>query len=281
MSIVAKPDKANKKSKPGYLSTVPPQEILPIIDGNFESTVRGLYVIGDVTGIPLVKIAANHGVELIERMEKQGVFKTSGGDGEGLDLVIVGGGPAGLSAALEAQKKGLKYVVLERSHIANTVRGFPPGKKVYSEPRYLKNKSELAVEGDREKSEFLEMVREAVDSNDLKVKEGCEVQRIVKRGEHDFQVEVKEGQPFEARNVVIAMGRQGEARKLGVPGEEKAEKVVYRLHTPEDYQDQDVLIVGGGNSAVEAALTLMDHNRVTLSYRRDEFFRLKQDNREA
>ncbi len=276
----AAPQTATAKKK-SYFATVPPQEILPIIDSGYESSVKGIYVIGDVTGIPLVKIAANHGAEVIDKMERKKAFERNSHDNGQLDVVIIGGGPAGLSAAIEAQKKGLKYVVLERSHAVNTVRGFPPGKKVYSEPRFLQNNSGLEVEGDREKSEFLEMVDQAIKQNDLKIKEGVEVKRIRKRGEHDFEVEVADGSPFPARNVIVAIGRQGEARKLDVPGEDKAHKVVYRLHTPKDYADNDVLIVGGGNSAIEAALMLMDDNRVTLSYRRDEFFRLKQDNREA
>ena len=273
---------ATKAKKKPYFATVPPQEILPIIDNNFQSSVRGLYVIGDVTGLPLVKIAANHGVELVERMEQRGAFANADSAQDGpLDLVIVGGGPAGLSAAIEASKRNLRYVVLERAHVANTVRGFPPGKKVYSEPRFLENKSALPVEGDREKTEFLAMVQQAVANNELRIKEGCEVKKIVKRGDHTFDVVDQQNNTFPARNVVIAVGRQGEARRLDVPGEDKAEKVVYRLHTPDDYHDKDVLIVGGGNSAIEAALMLMENNRVTLSYRRDEFFRLKQDNAEA
>ena len=125
------------------------------------------------------------------------------------------------------------------------------------------------------------MIDQAIQENQLKIKEGVEVKRIRKKGDHDFEVEVENGKPFPARNVIIAIGRQGEARKLEVPGEDKAHKVVYRLHTPKDYHANDVLIVGGGNSAIEAALMLMDDNRVTLSYRRDAFFRLKLDNRQA
>lgn len=100
--------------KSSYFATVPPQEILPIVDGRYESTVKGLFVVGDVTGLPLVKIAANQGRDVIERMESAGLFAASA-EAEGLDLVIVGGGPAGISAAIECEKRGLKYVLLERT----------------------------------------------------------------------------------------------------------------------------------------------------------------------
>ena len=272
---------AGNSKKRNYFATVPPQEILPVIDKNYRSNVKGLYVIGDVTGVPLVKIAVNHGVEVIEGMEKQGLFKDPSAESDKLDLVIIGGGPAGLSAGLEAEKRKLKYVVLERSKAANTVRSFPPGKKVYSEPRYLANKSGLEVEGDREKSDFLTMVDDAISKNEIKIKEGVEVKHVRKKGPDDFEVQTNNGKTFPARNVIIAVGRQGEARKLDVPGEDKSEKVLYRLHTPDDYDANDLLIVGGGNTAIEAALMLMEKNKVTLSYRREEFFRLKKDNQEA
>ena len=268
-----------RKKKKKYFATVPAQEILPIIDRNFQSSVRGLYVIGDVTGIPLVKIAANHGVDIIEKMEAHGEFEPSQANhNAALDLVIVGAGPAGLSAAIEAEKRGLKYVVLERSEAANTVRGFPPGKKVYSEPRHLKNRSQLSIQGDKEKTTFIQMVEDAIRDNKLNLKEGVEVKQIKKNGEKDFSVITDNGKVFPSRNVIIAVGRQGEARKLNVPGEENSDKIVYRLHTPDDYHQKQLLIVGGGNSAIEAALMLMDSNHVTISYRKEEFFRLKQEN---
>ena len=261
------------------MATVPPQEILPIIDRNFESNVPGIYVIGDVTGLPLVKVAANHGVELLDRMERQGRLK--GKDGEGLDLVIIGAGPAGLSAALEAHARGLRYVVLERAKVASTVRSFPPGKKVYAEPRFLKNTSQIDSEGDKEKGEFIAMVEALVAEKGLHVKEETEVSQVRRTGEHQFQVETAGGQVFECANVVVAVGRQGQPRLLDVPGAEMSHKVTYRLHTAEDYHDKDVLVVGGGNSAIEAALMLAPHNRVTLSYRGDNFYRAKEDNRRA
>ncbi len=266
------------RKKKSYFATVPPQEILPIIDDRYESTVKGLFVVGDVTGLPLVKIAANQGREVIEGMESAGLFAASE-QTEGLDLVIIGGGPAGISAAIECQKRGVKYVLLERSQLANTVRTFPLGKKVYAEPQTIKNISELETDRDLDRDEFLSIVEQTVADRELKYKEGVEVATIRKLRDMQFEVHTKDDKVFPARQVLIAIGRQGQPRKLEIPGCDDCKKVTYRLHTREDYNDEDVLIVGGGNSAIEAALMLKDHNRVTLAYRGEEFFRAKEENR--
>jgi len=266
------------KKKKSYFATVPPQEILPIVDGRYESSVKGLFVIGDVTGLPLVKVAANQGRQVVERMEKSGLFKHSASL-DGLDIVIVGGGPAGISAAIECEKRGLKYVLLERSELASTVRTFPKGKKVYAEPQSIDNISELDVNRDLDRDDFLEIVGKAVADRKLKFKEGIEVSKIQKIQDRQFEVHTKTGTTFPARQVLIAIGRQGQPRKLKIDGCDDCGKVTYRLHTREDYDNEDVLVVGGGNSAIEAALMLKDHNRVTISYRGEDFFRAKVENR--
>ena len=268
-----KPKKTQK-----YFATVPPQEILPIVDGRYESSVKGLFVIGDVTGLPLVKVAANQGREVIERMEKSSLFKHSG-ELEGLDLVIVGGGPAGISAAIECEKRGLKYVLLERAELASTIRTFPKGKKVYAEPQTIENISELEVGEDLDRDDFLDKIKRTVANRSLKFKEGVEVSNIRKIQDGQFEVHTKDGTNFPSRQVLIAIGRQGQPRKLDIDGCDDCGKVTYRLHTREDYNDEDVLVVGGGNSAIEAALMLRDHNRVTISYRGEDFFRAKEENR--
>ena len=207
------PEKAQRRRR--YFATVPPQEILPIVDKNYESKIKGLYVIGDVTGLPLVKIAANHGVDVIDRMERKGVFSSDPSGDDLLDLVIVGGGPAGLSAAIEAWKRQWTCTVLERSFMASTIHGFPPGKKVYAEPRFLKNRSGLPVEGDSDKNEFLAKIDEAVKQHGVTVQEGTEVTAVTRVGDHRFEIRTADG---------------------------------------DTYREKDVLVVGGGNSAVEAAL---------------------------
>ena len=167
------------KKKQRYFATVPPQEILPVIDSRYESTVKGLFVVGDVTGLPLVKIAANQGREVIERMETAGLFLASE-QSEGLDLVIVGGGPAGISAAIECEKRGLKYVLLERSQLANTVRTFPLGKKVYAEPQTIKNTSELDTDRDLDRDDFLDIISQTVADRKLKSRKASRLRRFAK-----------------------------------------------------------------------------------------------------
>lgn len=264
------PVKAKRKS---YFATVPPQEILPIVDRKHESSVQGIFVIGDVTGLPLVKIAANQGADVVQHIQPSV-------DDPNLDLVIIGAGPAGLAAAIEASEKGLRYVVLERSKIANTVRDFPPGKMVYAEPQSIRNQSKLDFHQDLDKDAFLQRVRKVVAEKNLHIKENTEVAAVRKLAERKFEVQCKGGKSFPARHVIVAVGRQGESRLLDCPGADDESKVSHRLRSAGDYNDCDVVVVGGGNSAIEAALMLMQHNRVTLVYRGEELFRAKSDNRQ-
>ncbi len=286
------PDDNATRAKPrqqGYFATVPPQEILPIVNSRFESSVKGIFVIGDVTGLPLVKVAANQGVEVIAKTigpaaatrsaATHSVDKKATSNDDRLDLVIIGGGPAGISAAIEAEKRGLKYVVLERNKVASTVRSFPPGKKVYAEPHFLQNDNDLDVDEDLDKDEFLQRIDRLVRDKNLHIKEDTEVARVRKLGERRFEIDTKSDKTFPAKQVLIAIGRQGQPRLLQCPGADNADKVTYRLHTPDDYHDKDILVVGGGNSAIESALLLAEHNRVTLAYRGEELFRAKEENR--
>jgi len=267
------------KPQTRYFATVPPQEILPIVNRRYESSVKGIFVIGDVTGLPLVKIAANQGVDVIAKMESRGLFHRSDNDDGRLDLVIIGAGPAGLSAAMEAHQRGLKYVLLERNRMASTVRSFPPGKMVYAEPQFVRNESQIDFDDDLDKDEFLRRVQQAVGDKQLHVKEGVVVARVRKVSERQFEVETVDGKSFPTRQVLVAIGRQGQPRLLECPGADDAHKVTYRFHAPDDYHDANVMVVGGGNSAIEAALMLMAHNHVTLSYRGADLFRAKEENR--
>jgi len=134
----------------------------------------------------------------------------------------------------------------------------------------------LDVDEDLDKDEFLRRINRLIHEQKLPIKEDTEVARVRKLGARRFEVETKSGKSFPARQILVAIGRQGQPRLLECPGADQAHKVTYRLHTAEDYQNKDVLIVGGGNSAIEAALLLMGHNRITLSYRGEDLFRAKE-----
>ncbi|MFQ6132064.1 MAG: NAD(P)-binding domain-containing protein [Armatimonadota bacterium] len=250
----------------------PSVDRFPVVDDHFQSNIPGLYVIGDLTGQPLVKIALNQGVECVQHICETTQLDEAEGD---YDLVIVGGGPAGLSAAIEAKRCGLKYLVLEKDRCASTLRNFPKGKIIYAEPESLESKSPLFAET-ADATEFVARWNRTLAAEDLNIHE-CEEVTDIRRGS-GFEVVTPQAK-YTAKRVLLAIGKQGNPRKLGVPGED-LDKVYSALYEPQHWQGSKVLIVGGGNTAAEAALALADANEVTVSYRRDEFTRLKRQNQD-
>jgi NosR/NirI family transcriptional regulator, nitrous oxide reductase regulator len=246
----------------------------PVVDKHFESNVKGLYIIGDLAGAPVVKLAMEQGHDLSLHISSKPDAR--GGDPDVFDLIVAGSGAAGLNCALEAQDHGLRVLVLEKSKIANTIEEFPEGKWVYAEPDSSPPKGKLWLDGAR-KEDLIDRWRQMVRENKLDVRTEEGVSHIQKRKDGDFEVETPK-RTYRARRVVLATGQRGNPRKLNAPGEDR-ERVYHRLYGPKQYQDEDILVVGGGNSAVEAALTLAERNRVTLSYRGSEFSRLFKDNR--
>jgi len=250
---------------------------LPELHDSYETNIPGMYCVGDLRGIPLIKLAAESGHELLGHLEADERFqqqrKTR--DEDRYDLVIVGAGPAGLSAALRAQKLGYRFVVLETARAFNTIKGFPAGKPIYVTPADPPMESELRFE-DGTKETLLEQLNATISDHDLPIR----VDETVKRVEADkrgFTVHASSGE-FKSLRVIVAIGRAGNPRRLKVPGEEKA-KVYSRLIDPTHHNDEDVLVVGGGDSALEAAVALAKSgNRVTLSYRREQLSRPKERN---
>jgi thioredoxin reductase/ferredoxin len=251
--------------------------LLPVLKKNYESTVPGLYVVGDLAGAPTIRTAANQGVEVMAHIGSLPDGRAEK-ESEIYDVVVIGGGSSGIAAAMEAQCcANLRTVVLESRRLANTIREFPKGKEVYAEPKAIDYRARLWLE-DSVKEELLERWDAQLSEEQLNVVEDEQVTGV-ERIQGCFEVTTAKGNSYKGRRVVLAIGKRGNPRKLGVPGEELS-KVVYKLYDPDDHQGEDVLVVGGGDSAVEAALAMAPVARVTLAYRRDGFFRLQSKNRE-
>jgi thioredoxin reductase (NADPH) len=248
---------------------------IPWYDGNFQSNVPGLYLAGEVGGVGLIRNAFNQAVTAVDHIAASGGDRRGGAAGM-LDVLIVGAGPAGFAAALSAKYRNLSYGVIEQDSLGGSILHYPRKKLVLTSP------VELPLYGRFEgpeisKEELLERFVSSVRRFGIPVRQHEKVLSIDTSG-GTFRVTTDRAS-FESRSVVLAIGRRGSPRKLGVAGEELP-KVSYRLIEAETYTDKNLLVVGGGDSAVEAAVALARQkgNRVTLSYRRDDFVRLKEKN---
>ena len=246
----------------------------PDISADRESNIPGLYVIGDLAGAPVIKLAMAQGYEVIEHIASKP--DAVGGDPDIYDLLIVGAGASGLNSALAAREKGMRFVVLEKEKIANTIENFPEGKWVYAEPDKTPPKGKLWLDGAR-KEDLVARWNQIIRDHNLDVRTGEGLRSIERRKDGTFIAHTGQGE-YHARRIVLATGQRGNPRKLNVPGEDR-EQVYHRLYSPKHYQDEDILVIGGGNSAVEAALTLSEQNRVKLIHRRDSLGLVFQDNR--
>jgi thioredoxin reductase len=193
------------------------------------------------------------------------------------DVVIVGAGPAGISATLQAKKMGLKSLTLEQDTLGGTVFTFPRSKIIMTSPMDLPLHGKVKLT-ETSKSELLDLWNSVIDKHGLTIHENSKVEKIEKSAK-GFTVFTNGEKKFTTACVLLAIGRRGSPRKLGVPGE-NLQKVAYRLLEPELIENKKIMIVGGGDSAIEAALLLMDRNEVTLSYRGESFSRLKPKNNE-
>jgi thioredoxin reductase (NADPH) len=259
---------------------VPPPLKIPEIDENFQTAVPGQYLIGEVAGKPLVKNAANLGRAVVEHMLTTGLYPGALGSGpDVVDVVIVGSGPGGLSAALSCIQKGLSYVVLDKEQmIASTIARYPKGKLVMAEPYDSENISLLPV-FDSSKEQLIPIWNELIQRVGLQVKLGESVESV-KRGSQGFEVRTTVA-TYRAQRVVLSIGTRGKPRTLQVPGE-NLPKVFSLLEDPDDWQGRNVLVVGGGDSACEAALALADAGaKVTISYRGRGFNRAQPKNKQS
>jgi thioredoxin reductase (NADPH) len=251
---------------------------MPYMTDEYETSMENLFIIGELGGLALIKNAVNQGRECIDTISSRLTAKGAARSAPGvLDVVIVGAGPAGISASLRAIENRLEYLTLERDEIGGTVAKYPRQKLVMTSPvefpMYGKfKKTELSKEN------LLEFWHKVLERSDFKVRTGTVVNEIKKEEDGLFTVVAGEDR-LRSHAVILALGRTGTPRKLGVKGEELS-KVMYRLIEADHYVDKNILVVGGGDSAIESAMGLGHQrgNKVTLSYRKEAFSRIKERN---
>ena len=247
---------------------------IPNISPEFETNVPGIYIAGELGGMGLIRKAAEQGRQAIEAIRKR-----ANGSSD-LDVLIVGCGPAGLSAGLSAIHHKLRYRIVEQEDsLGGAVYHYPRNKITMTAPVQLALVGKVNF-GEVSKEKLLEFWSGVVRKTGLQVSFRERLTGI-ERHKDGFVVQTDRGSYF-ARSVLLAMGRRGTPRKLEVPGEEHS-KVVYRLVDPEQYKGMKVLVVGGGDSALEAAIAVAEQpgTTVTLSYRSAAFARVKVKNREG
>ena len=245
---------------------------IPQVSPSFESNVPGLFIAGELGGMGLIRKAAEQGRQAIDSIRKR---KAAPGM---LDVLIVGAGPAGISAGLSAIEHGLRYRLIEQEDsLGGTVYHYPRNKIAMTAPVVLSLVGKVKM-GEIQKEKLLEFWHGVVQKTGLVVNFHERMEGLERQGD-GFAVRTNRG-THTARSVLLAIGRRGTPRKLDVPGEESA-KVVYRLVDAEQYTGKAVLVVGGGDSALEAAVALSEQpgTTVTLSYRSEAFSRVKEKNR--
>lgn len=249
---------------------------LPQVDPDFQTNQPGVYIVGELGGMGLIRNAVSQGRQAADHI----VAGERRGRGETLDALVVGAGPAGTSATLRLMEAGLRVLLLEREAFGGTITHYPRAKVVMTGsldfPIYGRvSKRKMS------KEQLVSLWEDIREKTGLRVAVGELVEKIERRREDSWLV-TSTGGVFEAANVLLALGRRGSPRKLGVPGEEHS-KVAYRVIEPEVFRDQHVLVVGGGNAAVESAFALLDAGdcaSVTISYRKNAFARCRQPNRQ-
>src|SRR5580700_8747809 len=252
---------------------------LPQLSPEFETSVPNLFIVGELGGLALIKNAIHQGRDCADTIADRipGLRRGKSNSSDVLDLLIVGAGPGGISASLRAIERKLNYLTVDESDVGGTVLKYPRQKIVLTSPVELPiygkfKKTELS------KEDLLAVWREVLGKVDFKFRKGEKVEDVKKGEDGVFTVATTKAQ-YRAHAVVLALGKGGIPRKLGAKGEDLP-KVMYRLIEADHYVNKKILVVGGGDSAVEAAMGLgcQVGNKVTLSYRQPGFTRIKQRN---
>lgn len=248
---------------------------IPHVSQEFETNVPGVFIAGELGGMGLIRKTAEQG-----RQAMAAIRKRSGGHTAPLDVVIVGAGPAGLSAGLSAIFHKLRYRLIEQEDsLGGSVYHYPRHKIAMTAPVKLDLIGTVRLGTEVQKEKLLDFWHDIVGRTKLTMNFNERFEGLERRPDGTLDVRTSRGS-YHTQSVLLALGRRGTPRKLGVPGEELP-KVVYRLVDAEQYAGQAVLVVGGGDSALEAAIALAEQpdTDVTLSYRSDAFARVKEKNR--
>lgn len=246
---------------------------LPHVNEFFETNVPGIFIAGELGGMGLIKNSVEQGKQAVENILKR-MQKSPQAE---YDLVIVGAGPAGISASLTAKKHKLKFLTIDQDSLGGTVFTFPRDKIVMTSAMDLPLFGKVKL-FETSKTELLDLWIKVLTENDIKIRENTKVVEVARTGNH-FQVVTENEEMISACCILLTIGRRGSPRKLNIPGE-NSEKVAYRLLEPENISNKEIVVVGGGDSAVESALLLAQQNHVILSYRKDSFGRIKPKNSE-
>jgi thioredoxin reductase (NADPH) len=248
---------------------------IPNVRPNFETNVPGIFIAGELGGMGLIANAIEQGRQALDNIRQLPGMGSGGGDM--LDVLIVGAGPAGFSATLGAHHAKMKYRTISQDSLGGTVFNFPRGKIVMTRPAQLPIVGKVKIT-ETSKEKLVEFWQKVEKDTKIKINYGERLDAVTKNGE-GFIVKTSAGE-YKARTVLLCLGRMGTPRKLGVPGEED-KKVTYRLLDPKQYEGKSVLVVGGGDSALEAAHSIADERgaKVILSYREKAITRAKPKNR--
>jgi len=252
---------------------------IPNVSPEFETNVPGMYIAGELGGMGLIRNAVTQGVQAMDAIANNRRVKNASRQSSDIyDVVIIGAGPAGFSATLAAMQKNLRHVTLEQESLGGTVCNYPRGKLVMTAPVELPLAGKMSFT-ETSKEKLLAFWQKIEKDHKVKINYQQNVKDIVQHDDY-FEV-ITEGEKYKSKTVLLSIGRRGTPRKLDVPGEDQP-KVVYRLIDPEQYRGMHVLIVGGGDSALEAALSISEEQgtTVTLSYRSEAFSRAKEKNRQ-
>lgn len=248
---------------------------IPLVAPTFETNVPGIYIAGELGGMGLIRNAIEQGRQAVERLLDD---MPAGTDDGALDVAVIGAGPAGLSATLVAHERKARYVTIEQNALGGTVANFPRGKLVMTAPAQLAMVGRVKF-GETDKETLMAFWQKVEAETGINIHYNERLEHVERAG-NGFLVRTTRNS-YRVRRVLLAMGRRGTPRKLDVPGEETP-KVIYTLADPAEHAGRRVLVIGGGDSALEAACAVAEQPgaMVTLSYRGEAFTRAKRRNRD-